>query len=72
MRPQTVRMLWAGFAVALALLVFADFFVEHHGAGIGATAGFYAWFGFLACIVLVAAAKGLGLILKRPTGYYDS
>jgi UPF0716 family protein affecting phage T7 exclusion len=33
--------------------------------------GFAAWFGFLACVGLVALAKALGVILKRPDTYYD-
>ena len=33
--------------------------------------GFYAWFGFLACVILVAAALALGKIVKRHDTYYD-
>ncbi|MDJ0950721.1 MAG: hypothetical protein QNJ94_17550 [Alphaproteobacteria bacterium] len=71
-RPDTIRKLWIGSSVVLALLVIADLFVHHHGAfGIDETFGFYAWYGLLTCAAMVFAAKGLGLILKRPDDFYD-
>ena len=33
--------------------------------------GFYAWFGFAACVVLVVAALALGKLVKRKDDYYD-
>ena len=33
--------------------------------------GFHAWFGFLACVAMIVAAKGLSLLLKRPDTYYE-
>lgn len=65
-------MLWVVFIAVLALTVIADFFIEHHASfGIDGTIGFYAWYGFLSCVVLVAVSKGLGVFLKRPDDYYD-
>jgi len=32
--------------------------------------GFGAAFGFLACVLMVLVAKGLGLVLKRDQDYY--
>jgi hypothetical protein len=32
---------------------------------------FGAWYGFGACAVLIAAAKLLATVLKRPDSYYD-
>jgi predicted membrane metal-binding protein len=57
-RPSTIRLLWRGFIVVLVLTVLTEF-------------GFGAWFGFLACAVLILGAKALGALLKRPDGYYD-
>lgn len=72
-RPSTIRLLWIVFIVILALTVLADLFVDHHGEfGIDGTIGFYAWYGFLSCVVLVIGAKGLGVLLKRKDTYYDS
>ena len=72
-RPSTIRLLWIVFVVVLALTVLADFLVDHHGKfGIDGTIGFYAWFGFLSCVVLVFGAKALGVFLKRKDTYYDN
>jgi hypothetical protein len=71
-RPGTIRLLWIVFGVILAALVLADLVVHHHPLfGLDATFGFGAWYGFLACVVLVLLAKGLGIFLKRPDTYYD-
>jgi len=65
--------LWLVFIGILALSVLADIFVDHYGhfASEG-TVGFFAWFGFLSCVILVFAAKALGVFLKRKDTYYDS
>ena len=71
-RPENIRKLWIAFIVILALTVFGDFFVEHHPHfGLDGTFGFGAWYGFIACVVLVVFSKALGAILKRPDVYYD-
>jgi hypothetical protein len=70
-RPRTVRRLWLVFIAVLALTIVADFFVDHHGVfGIDGSVGFYAWYGFLSCVVLVVGAKALGVILNRSDSYY--
>lgn len=70
-RPSTIKLLWRVCTVFLALLVAADLVVEHHPYfGIDGMFGFGAWFGFIACVILVVAAKGLGLLLKKPDDYY--
>jgi hypothetical protein len=71
-RPATIRRLWVGFILVLVMLVALDLVVAHHPHfGIDGTFGFGAWFGFLSCVALVAFAKALGAILKRPDTYYD-
>lgn len=71
-RESTIRLLWRGSIAILALLVIADFFIEHHPHfGIDGTPGFGAWFGFLSCVVMVLVAKAIGMVLKRPDTYYD-
>jgi hypothetical protein len=72
-RKSTIRALWIGSTIMLAILVLLDLAVEHHPHfGIDGTFGFGAWYGFVACVALVLFAKGLGLILKRPDTYYDN
>ena len=71
-RRETVRKLWIIFAVVLALTVLAEaFFPTKPHFSVEAIFGFSAWYGFLACAVLIAVAKLLGLWLKRPDTYYD-
>lgn len=70
-RPSTIRLLWVVFIVILALTVLADLFIDHHGDfGIDGTIGFYAWYGFVSCVVLVIGSKGLSVLLKRKDDYY--
>lgn len=71
-RPSTIRGLWIGGIAVLAVLVLLDLVVSHHPHfTLDAIFGFGAWFGFLSCVVLIAVAKGLGLLLKRRDDYYD-
>ncbi len=71
-RPRTIRLLWVGFAVVLALTVVAGLFVHQHVYfGIEDSFGFFAWYGFVTCVAMVVLAKLLGIFLKRPDDYYD-
>ena len=71
-RRGTIRLLWIVFAVILAGTVAPDFFLEKHGYfGIDETFGFFAWFGFLSCLLMVVGAKVIGIFLKRPDTYYE-
>jgi hypothetical protein len=70
--PATIRGLWVVFILVLVMLVALDLVVAHHPYfGLDGTFGFGAWFGFLSCVALVAFAKALGTVLKRPDTYYD-
>jgi len=72
LRPRTIRGLWIGFAVALALLVLADVLIHPQAVfGVDGTFAFYAWYGLLTCLAMVLFAKGLGVVLKRPDTFYD-
>ena len=71
-RASSIRLLWIGSVLVLAVLVLLDLVVQHRAHfGIDGVFGFGAWYGFGACIALVLTAKMLGLILKRPDTYYD-
>ncbi len=71
-RPSTIRKLWIGFSVVLALTVLAQLAIKIKGYfGVDGWFGFGAGFGFLACVAMVLVAKGLGFVLKRPESYYD-
>ncbi len=71
-RPGTIYWLWRGGFAVLALTVLADlFFVTHPHFVVDGVFGFFAAFGFFACLAMVLFAKFLGVFLKRPDSYYD-
>ena len=71
-RPSTIRRLWAGFIAVLALTVGAELLVAHDAYfSVERVFGFGAWYGFVACAVLIVFAKGIAVFLKRPDSYYD-
>jgi hypothetical protein len=70
-RPSTIRKLWWGFSIVLALTVAAQVFIYVKGYfGVDGWFGFGAAFGFLSCLAMVLFAKGLGVFLKRGEDYY--
>jgi hypothetical protein len=72
-RPASIRLLWRAFIAVLALTVIAGLFVSHGDhAGPNSMLAFGAWYGFGACAALVAIAKLLAVLLKRPDSYYDA
>ena len=71
-RPSTIRKIWIGSSVVLALTVLAQtvFYIKGY-FGFDAWFGFGAIYGFASCLAMVLVAKFLGLFLKRPQDYYD-
>lgn len=70
-RPRTLRLLWAVFAVALAGSVTVQWaFPVHAHFAPAEWFGFHAGYGFGTCLLMVWAAKLLGRFLKRPDDYY--
>jgi len=71
-RPGTVRTLRYVFAAILAATVAAEIFIPNHPHfTLEAVFGFNAVYGFVACVAMIVAAKGLGALLKRHDGYYE-
>ena len=71
-RPATIRRLWIGASVVLAVTVLLQLVIKVKGYfGVDGWFGFGAVFGFLCCVAMVLVAKGLGVLLKRPEDYYD-
>ncbi len=82
--PQTIRKLWLGFYVVLAVLVLLDpkllellHVIEHdphHEAHfvVDGLPEFYSVYGFITCVAMVVVSKKLlGWLLMRPDTYYD-
>lgn len=69
--PRNVKTLvWALVAVC-GLLVLLDLFYEKHvHFWFEALSGFYAFYGFGACVALVLIAKQLRKLIARPEDYY--
>lgn len=71
-RPKTIRGLWWGGSVLLAIVTLADLVVHGHAVfGIDGTFGFYSWYGLATCALMVVVAKALGVLLKREDTYYE-
>lgn len=70
--PRNVRrVVYALFAIC-ALTFAADFFVERHvDHPWEVLFGFYAVYGFVACVLLVLVAKEMRKILMRKEDHYD-
>lgn len=77
-RPESRRRLWRLLyaACAVSLLLEIPLILAHrrHGHFGGHSADgwwfFYAFLGFIACALMILAAKALGSWLKRPEDYY--
>jgi len=69
---RNVKKLVWGFAAICGVLFLADLFYhrhsEHPWEGFF---GFYAIYGFVACVVLVLVAKEMRRIVMRKEEYYD-
>jgi hypothetical protein len=71
-RPATIRKLWWGSGIVLALTVLAQLVFPVKGYfGIDGWFGFGALFGFAACAAMVGISKALGWWLKRGEDYYE-
>lgn len=70
-RPSSIRKLWLGFSLVLTLVVLAQAVIYIKGYFvIDGWFGFGAVYGFVCCLLMVLVAKLLGVVLKRPQGYY--
>ena len=66
------KVIWALFAVCAALFLADAFYHKHSHFEAENFFGFYAIFGFVVCVALVLAAKGMRLFLMRSEDYYDA
>lgn len=70
--PRNVSRFFKGFYAICILLLLLDFVLHRHIMYTWEDfTGFYAFFGFVACVTLVLTAKQLRKILKRKEDYYD-
>ncbi len=70
--PANVRKVYFSVWIACGLLLLAELFVDKHGeVDIEHWFGFHGFYGLVACVLLVLAAKLLRRMLIRPENYYD-
>ena len=71
-KTENVNRLLRGFYVVCGTLFALDFiFHRHTSHGWEQLPGFYAIFGFVACVLLVLVAKEMRKVLMRKEDYYD-
>ncbi|MFP6639741.1 MAG: hypothetical protein VCC04_05820, partial [Myxococcota bacterium] len=71
-RPGSVDKVVRAVIGVCLFVVLLDFFYDKHGHySWEELPGFYAFFGFISCVLLVVAAKGLRKLLMRDEDYYD-
>ena len=69
---QSGRRVFIAIVVIGVLSVLADFTYEKHAhLSVENIFGFHAGYGFVSCVALVFAARGLRRILMRDEDYYD-
>ena len=71
-KPTNVKKIIAALCVICALLMAADLFYHKHAYfAVEKWFGFYAFYGFIMCVLLVLAAKVMRVLLMRDEDYYD-
>ena len=71
-QSKNVTKIYRGLWTFGGLLAAADLLVHRHAeAGFDGLFGYYAAYGFVACVALVLAAKLLRRAVMRPEDYYD-
>lgn len=71
-KKQNIKMICYALYTVSALLLVIDPFVKKKGPfAIEHWWGFYGIYGFVACFLLVLAAKELRKLVMRPENYYD-
>lgn len=69
--PRSVTRIVYGLYAVCAGLVLLDLAYEKHPYfEIEHLFGFYGWYGFVMCVLLVVSAKAMRVVLMRPEDYY--
>ena len=70
--PRNVKRVIYALGAVCALFLGADFLIERHvDHPWEILPGFYAVYGFVACVALVLIAKEMRKVLRRKEDYYD-
>ena len=70
--PANVRKVYFSVWIACAVLLGLELLIEKHvETEVERWFGFHGFFGLVACVGLVLAAKLLRRVISRPENYYD-
>lgn len=71
-KPENVQRVLRVFYIICTVLIAADLFFHRHVIHSWESLwGFYAVFGFVACVILVLLAKQMRKLIMRGEDYYD-
>ena len=71
LKKENIKKLWVCSIVLLVSLVLVQLIFPIKGHfEVESWIGFGAWFGFIACILMILFSKILGFVVKKPEDYY--
>ena len=72
LKKENIKKLWIFSILLLASLVLIQLILPIKGHfEMEGWIGFGAWFGFIACILMILFSKILGYVVKRSEDYYE-
>ena len=72
LKKENIKKLWFFSILLLASLVLIQIILPIKGHfKVESWIGFGAWFGFIACILMILFSKILGYVVKRSEDYYE-
>ncbi len=74
-KPKNIKIMIALFYIVLVVLIVVDAKFIHHDHSyfnFDGGVGFYAAFGFVACVMVITISKILRFFLIRDESYYDN
>ena len=71
LKKENIKKIWIYSITLLAFLVLIQIILPIDGHfEVESWIGFGAWFGFIACVLMILFSKLLGLVVKKPEDYY--
>jgi hypothetical protein len=71
-KPENLKRFLRGFYIICAILLAVDFVYHRHAVHSWENLwGFYALYGFVACVLLVEISKLMRKVLMRAPDYYE-
>ena len=67
LKKENIKKLWICSIILLVQIIFP---IKGHFE-VESWLGFGAWFGFIACVLMILFSKLLGLVVKKSEDYYE-